>query len=229
MLESAAESFLDEIESNEPVDLAEVAMVVQPLVGGLVRDLRRARRRADLADTAWSAVEASLTLARVAADTTIGRALDIEPDVIDLVTEASRALVAQQLDRAVAAPDSPLPVSASYFSELKNGKKSLPSAAAATKLDSYFSTTIGEIVARARQLAEELREQRRSRPPAPISRFQRAEPGVRDATRRELIQQELSRRADLLDLVEELLALSPEHQRVVADLMRSLNVHVRAS
>jgi transcriptional regulator with XRE-family HTH domain len=207
-------------------DLGEDARSLHRLMATAVVRLRTAGDRASLAPAAARALSAITELAPLAAaDEDVGRALDLEVDGVALVTEASRARVALELMNAAPVdPAAPLPISQSYLSELRNGKKSLPRAETAAKLDAYFGTNVTTIIDEARQQIAALRRQRAARPKL-RSRFQRAAPGLRDDLRRQIIQEELTRRSDLIELVERVLALGPGHQRVIGDLAVSLETN----
>lgn len=226
-LERLSLAIQDHVADTGAQDLAEDARELHRLLAAVVTRLRTSGGRAALALPAARAVSAVANLAALAAaDEEVGRALDVEVDAIALVTEASRARVAAEFQGAGAVdPAAPLPVSQSYLSELRSGKKSLPRPETAAKLDGYFATNIGAIIDEAREEIAALRRQRASRPKRSLSRFQRAEPGQRDDLRRQLIQEELARRPHLIELIERMLALAPGHQRVLADVAASLEAN----
>jgi len=225
-LERLSSAIQDHVADAGAKDLAEDARELHRLMGAAVTRLRTSGSRAALAGPAARAAAAVADIAALAAgDQEVGRALDLEVDGVALVTEASRARVAAELERSTPVDlAAPLPVSPSYLSELRNGKKSLPRPETAAKLDAYFLTNIHEIIDGAREEIATLRRQRAARPKL-RSKFQRAAPGLRDDLRRQIIQEELSRRPDLIELVERVLALGPGHQRVVADLAASLETN----
>ncbi|MDP9465635.1 MAG: hypothetical protein M3P31_00070 [Actinomycetota bacterium] len=226
-LEQLSLAVQDHVADTGAQDLAEDARELHRLLAAVVVRLRTSGSRATLAVPAARAVAAVADLAALAAaDEEVGRALDVEVDAVALITEASRARVAAELEGSDPVDAAaPLPVSQSYLSELRSGKKSLPRSETAAKLDGYFSTNIRIIIDEARDEIAALRRQRGSRPKRSLSRFQRAEPGSRDDLRRQLVQEELARRPDLIELVERVLALAPGHQRVVADLAASLETN----
>lgn len=223
-LEQLSLAVQDHVADAGAQDLAEDARELQRILAAVLVRLRTSRNRVALAEPAARAVAAVADVAALAAaDAEVGRALDVEIDAVALITEASRARVAAQLEASDPVDSAaPPPVSQSYLSELRSGKKSLPRPETAAKLDVYFSTNIRTIIDDAREEISALRRQRASRPKRSLSRFQRAEPGLRDDLRRQLIQEELSRRPDLIELVERVLALGPGHQRVVVDVAESL-------
>jgi transcriptional regulator with XRE-family HTH domain len=225
-LEQMSLAIQDQVAEFGALDLADEASELQRLLRTTVTRLRTTGQRSAMAEPAARAAKAIVELAEVAAaDEEVGRVLDLELDGVALVTESARARVAAEIERAEAVdPSAPLPVSQSYLSELRNGKKSLPRAETAAKLDAYFATNISTIIEKAREEITTLRQQRSARPKR-RSRFQRAAPGLRDDSRRRIIQEELTRRPNLLSLVEAVLALAPGQQRVVADLAASLEAN----
>ena len=221
-LEQLVAAIDDEVAANGINDLEEDARALHKLLSAAVRRLRTSRSRAELAGPAGRAIQSVRHLAELATDDAVGRVLDIEHDGIDIVTEGSRAIVAAELRLAAPVDKSAAsPVSPSYLSELRNGKKSLPSAAMADKLDRFFGTDLRSLVDGANEQIIALRRQRDGR--VASSRFQPAGPGQRDIFRRQLIEEELARSAALLELVEAVLSLDRGQQQVVADIVRSLH------
>jgi len=135
----------------------------------LVRAVPRAPKPLAALEICDTALEYARSLLAAAADRAALAAIDIEPDVADLVTLVARLRIAQRLQGARVRPTAQQAgVTPGYLSELRRVKKGLPSPDMAARLDQRIAAptgepTLREIVTSAKAERVALIEQRRHR------------------------------------------------------------------
>lgn len=203
---------------------------------GAIGDVVRAVRVAPEPLAATAVCTEVLDLARAViaeaqADPGALAALDVEPDVEDLVTLCARLKVADRLrevgvrDTAAAAG-----LTAGYISELRAVKKGLPSEDAAMRLDEQVPVPAGaepllELVRDAKGEVTDLRKQRRSRRGGtPIAGVATPIPhDLRAKDRLDAVAEALRKDEAILRTVEGLVGLTSREQRAVSRLVAELS------
>lgn len=226
-----ASAALDELS----VDRAERRYDELQILGGelrqalleLIRSVPRASSPLTALDACIAAVDYTRELLEEAGDDAARAALDIEPDVADLVTLLAKLRVADRLQAAAVRPTAEdAGVTPGYISELRRAKKGLPSADIAARLDERVAApegepTLLELVMQAKTDRESLLRQRRARRNVTVSGIS-IPVDLRGRDRLTALADVLRQDEPLQRTVELLAGLSIRERRAVARLVEEL-------